>query len=53
MAIIYVGTEHKTISAAIQAAKDGDTVVVSGGVYRGCDGHDDYCGDDFHLIPLG
>ncbi len=34
MAIIYVGTEHKTISAAIQAAKDGDTVVVSGGVYR-------------------
>jgi nitrous oxidase accessory protein NosD len=37
MAIIYVGKdtqEYKTISAAIQAAKDGDTVVVSGGVYR-------------------
>jgi len=37
MAIIYVGKdtqEYKTISAAIQAAKDGDTVVVGGGVYR-------------------
>ncbi len=37
MAIIYVGKdtqEYKTISAAIQAATDGDTVVVAGGVYR-------------------